>query len=509
MDKEISIKERGDFQTPRSLSDAVCNLLLKNGVHPLSILEPTCGKGNFLLSALERFPTATTVVGMDINAMYVEQLRERVAQRRIASESKVKIEQRNFFRVDWGDVIQDLPEPILLIGNPPWITAAELSKLGSSNLPQKTNLWSDSGFDALMGKSNFDISEWILIHLLEQMQGRETVLAMLCKTNAARKVLLYAWENDIQLLHSSLYRFNAMEAFDVSVDASLLLCKTARQQSCRVYNSLSEEMPSTTFGFRDGHLVSDARSYDRWCYLQGNEYYRWRSGVKHDCAKVMELEKDSNSYRNKLGESYTLERTYLYPMLKSSDVVHGDVRVPTKWMLVTQCRIGESTQPIRDRAPQTWAYLQDHSLYLDARKSSVYKNRPRFSIFGVGEYTFAPWKVAIAGLYKKLQFTVVGSYEGKPIVLDDTCYFIPCRCREEAEYVANLLNSEIAKQFYEAFIFWDKKRPVTASILRRLDLLALAEELASGDKMRSFLELSEVIENELQQMTLGISSEEL
>jgi hypothetical protein len=40
-------------------------------------------------------------------------------------------------------------------------------------------------------------------------------------------------------------------------------------------------------------------------------------------------------------------------------------------------------------------------------------------------------------------------------------------------------------------------------------LLALAEELASGDKMRSFLELSEVIENELQQMTLGISSEEL
>ena len=34
-------------------------------------------------------------------------------------------------------------------------------------------------------------------------------------------------------------------------------------------------------------------------------------------------------------------------------------------------------------------------------------------------YTFEPWRVAISGFYKKLNFRVVGSFEGKPIVLDD------------------------------------------------------------------------------------------
>ncbi len=100
-------------------------------------------------------------------------------------------------------------------------------------------------------------------------------------------------------------------------------------------------------------------------------------------------------------------------------------------------------------------------------------------MFGVGDYAFAPWKVAISGFYKDLQFTVVGPHAGKPVVLDDTCYFVPCRSEEEARYVASLLNSVPAREFYSATIFWDAKRPVTIETLERLDLSALAIELGS------------------------------
>jgi len=120
-----------------------------------------------------------------------------------------------------------------------------------------------------------------------------------------------------------------------------------------------------------------------------------------------------------------------------------------------------------------------HGEALDRRGSSIYRKRPRFSVFGVGDYTFAPWKVAISGFYKRLKFAVVGSSEGKPTVLDDTVYFVACRSEEEARSVASLLNSETAREFLSALIFWDAKRPITADLLSRLDLQALAREVGT------------------------------
>ena len=131
-------KERGDFQTPRELANRVCTLLLKKGVRPTSILEPTCGEGNFLLSALKHFPSASEAVGVDINPEYVSELRKEIARRE--DSQPIRITQGDFFEIDWGEVLDGLPEPILVIGNPPWVTNAELTKLGSDNLPQKTNL---------------------------------------------------------------------------------------------------------------------------------------------------------------------------------------------------------------------------------------------------------------------------------------------------------------------------------------------------------------------------------
>jgi hypothetical protein len=116
----------------------------------------------------------------------------------------------------------------------------------------------------------------------------------------------------------------------------------------------------------------------------------------------------------------------------------------------------------------------------------VYRNRPRFSIFGVGDYTFSPHKVAIAGFYKRLSFRRLGSFQGKPTVLEDTAYFLPCRTKKEAAYLCSLLDSEPAQEFYSAFIFWDAKRPITAEVLRRLDLRRLAAQLGSQSEFDGY-----------------------
>jgi len=60
-------------------------------------------------------------------------------------------------------------------------------------------------------------------------------------------------------------------------------------------------------------------------------------------------------------------------------------------------------------------------------------------------------------------------------VVDDTCYFLPCASKREAEFFGKLLNSETARRFISTLVFTDAKRPVTVDILKRIDLTRLAE----------------------------------
>ncbi|HTU88513.1 MAG TPA: hypothetical protein VMF69_00310, partial [Gemmataceae bacterium] len=61
----------------------------------------------------------------------------------------------------------------------------------------------------------------------------------------------------------------------------------------------------------------------------------------------------------------------------------------------------------------------------------------------------------------------------------------------QAEYLAALLNSPTAQAFYRAFVFWDTKRPITADLLRRLDLRRIAEETESKEKFNSLFDKPE------------------
>lgn len=469
--------EFGDFQTPTRLARKVCELLSNRKLQPKSLIEPTCGVGNFLFAALDQFPSITQAIGLDISSDYVQSAESKLENR--ADRKKVKIIERDFFHTDWPALLESLPEPILIIGNPPWITNAHLSTLNSSNVPEKSNFQKYRGFDAMTGKSNFDISEWMLIRVLHWLDNREAVMAMLCKTAVARKVLSFAWKNNISLADSAIHQIDASEYFEASVDACLLVCEfspRAHHQTSRLYQNLDINSLVRTLGNRDGEIIASIELYERWKHLQG-ENKRWRSGIKHDCSKVMELVKEGDKYRNGFGDLVELEDDFIHPMLKSSEVANSSANAPRRWMLVTQKNVSDDTAVIKDVAPKTWEYLLTYAALLDQRGSSIYKKRPRFSVFGVGNYSFSPWKVVISGFYKKLCFKVVGNLAGKPIVLDDTCYFIPCETQAEAEHISSLLNSDISKQFFEAFIFWDAKRPITVEILRHLNLAALEQEI--------------------------------
>ena len=111
--------EFGDRQTPLPLARKVCDAIARSGFCPASILEPTCGTGSFLLAAVEAFAPASHLVGCEVNPAHVEEARSLLAH--VAETHRlVEIRQSDFFQTDWSSVIAALPEPILIIGNPPW-----------------------------------------------------------------------------------------------------------------------------------------------------------------------------------------------------------------------------------------------------------------------------------------------------------------------------------------------------------------------------------------------------
>jgi len=326
----------------------------------------------------------------------------------------------------------------------------------------------------------------MMIRLSEALQARDATLAMLCKTAVARKVMAYCWKRNLEMGDCHIFPIDAMRDFGAAVQACLFVASfngKGKDRVCIQHEDFEPTSRCRHLGYRDGLMISNVERYEAWKFLRGETGYTWRSGVKHDCAKVMEFSEQNGKLINGLAESVELEDTFLYPLLKSS-TVSGSEKGGLRRVLVTQRNASDNTSSIAYLAPRTWRYLLDHAELLDKRASTIYKKRPRFCVFGVGEYSFAPWKVAISGFYKRLDFKVVGAGSGRPVMLDDTAYFLSCNEEAEARLLADLLNSSPARELLSSLIFWDAKRPITVDVLRQVSIERIADYLGRADLLK-------------------------
>ncbi|HEY0070913.1 MAG TPA: SAM-dependent methyltransferase [Chloroflexia bacterium] len=469
-------KDLGDFQTTPALVSAVLKSL---GDRTWArVLEPTCGVGNFVFGVLRLGSPPLEIQAIEVQDGYYRQV---LSATSAIEKTKVTIIKANIFACDLQkDIEWSVSGPLLVIGNPPWITNAQLSALGSGNTPAKTNIKGLKGLAAITGDSNFDIAEAIILKIIRELKSEHPTIAMLCKTSVARNVIQFGFDAEFPISDISIRKIDSKKWFNASVDACLFSFEVAldnRSYEARIYDDLEAMQPSSIMGFRNGNLVADTVSYEAVSFVEGRSTETWRQGVKHDAATVMELTEDSSGgWWNRLGENVIVENDYVYPLMKSSDIAKNTP--PRKHVIVTQSRVGEDTRALAIKAPKLWAYLLDHSRVFEQRKSSIYKGQPPFSIFGIGEYSFSPFKVVIAGMAKEPRFSVVGPYMGGPTMLDDTCYFLSCHSVQEAGSLADILNSPTCLTFLNATIFPDAKRPITKKLLQRINITALIENVA-------------------------------
>jgi hypothetical protein len=476
--------EFGDWQTPYALARMSCLKLIELGIKPDVIVEPTCGVGAFVLAAHEAFPLASNIHGYEVNPDYLKQLKDKLGT--IVNTEHVHIHQADFFNQDWDASLAGVKGSLLVLGNFPWVTSSQQGAIGGTNLPTKSNFQGHSGFDAMTGKANFDISEWMLLKVLTWFRRRPGAIGMLVKTAVARKILSQAHQQGASVVDACMFNIDSKKHFDAAVDACLLVMRFEPEvpntdHEYTIFKDLSAKH-GTRVGHRHGKTIGDLDSFNATIHLFGKSPQKWRSGVKHDASAVMELTRTANGLLNGLGELVTMEDNFIFPLMKGSDV-GSNKQWREKFTLITQRYVGENTKNIQDVAPLTWKYLVDHGSQLDSRGSSIYKKNPRFSIFGVGDYAFKPWKIAICSLYKKLEFRLIGPIEGKPVMFDDTVYFISFDMEEEAMVALRQLNSIDVRRLLSSMIFWDEKRPIKTTILNSVNF----EKVEDCDAQLSFL----------------------
>ncbi|MCK6456324.1 MAG: N-6 DNA methylase [Phycisphaerae bacterium] len=149
-----------------------------------------------------------------------------------------------------------------------------------------------------------------------------------------------------------------------------------------------------------------------------------------------------------------LEPDLLYPLLRGREVRRWSAERSAHIILAQDVttRRGIEEGLMQRQYPRTHRYLKRFEQDLRGRaafkryytrkeRGRVVETGPFYSMFDVGDYTLAPWKVVWHRMVAPLGAVVVGKDHGKPILPQETHVFVATRSQQEASYLAGMLNS--------------------------------------------------------------------
>ena len=444
----------GDYQTPAAFALEIAGFVKSRlSFSPHLVVEPNCGEGAFVLAAMVQFKKST-VQGFELDGSKLDTLRDSALL-----PKRVALTEANFFDVDWAANLAG--EGCLVLGNPPWVAASRLGELDSDNRPTVKLELGHSGIEHKTGESNYDIAEYMALALCKELAGKARgALAFLVKASTARRLAIHLQRS--RATDVEFYRIEGKKHFGVSVACGLVLVQfqtAGTEAQYREYSTLSDGAAARTLTIRAGHLIAPARP--DLAFISGQ---KWRSGVKHDAADILELAPSNGVLINKQGTAAGLPSAAVFPFIKSSDLAKGVVS-PHRRLIVPPGGFLSYSAAAYVPTEALMAYLVKNANYFDRRKSAVYSDKDRFSVFGVGAYSFKPWKVAISAFSKTPVFHIVPPHEGRPVLFDDTVYFVSFDTEAEAGVAFARLtgNSYLAALSERMFI--DDMRPVKAKML--------------------------------------------
>lgn len=547
--REIRL-QLGEYYTPRGVAELAIDEISSEQIISDSFLDPGCGSGVFnavcVTQKIQQMKDdyspdkiisniTSTVYGIDLNPVAVKstKLAYLLALLPVLEESDTDSVELPVFLTDAlkltrEDTITFQNEPLdltvdHLVGNPPWITWGRLSdnvkEQWKSQYVDKLNLSPHEGVDSRLGHANDDISIpyiWVCIHHYLTSDGTASfVLKRDIMKGPAGKLLRTLDVGGRPLAMTHIHDFNKLQPFGDQVGANTAIYTfRANQQGDFPIPTKSWTNSDTNASFdniKDLQKTLKAESTEIIPLEEDDSTSAWirkdaergalgecdhniRHGVKDDAQAVYSIDRSQLS---------SLETRFIYPYIKSKHVVKYGLFGHELHLVPIDKANEDNKDELRDRYPKTYDYLSNHREQLENRSSTWLKDGTFYNIFGLGEYTWAEYKIAWCRLGFKPNFTVISETEDpdlgdKMVVPGDHYMFIGTESKYEAHFLCALLNSSLYQRSLKD-VASEGKASLSKTVVSQLELPEWTETEQSKQLAELSMEAHEIVSTYLDE----------
>ncbi len=414
----------------------------------------------------------------------------------------------------WGAILKNAFAPVfaapfdLIAGNPPWINWEHLPEKyrdSTKGVWFEYGLFPHSGMDTILGKGKKDISTLMTFVAMDKYLKKGGKLGFVItqsvfKTGGAGQ---------------GFRRFKLGDGPDIKVravddmvelkpfpgvgnrTATMLLEKGRKTTYPVTYNywkkktraslkpemTLAEIQELTTYAKLVARPVSKEDPTSAWMtgrkkalaaadkvlgksdyeahagvYTGGANAVYWVDIIKERPDGLLVVKNITEGAKRKVPQvEAVIEPDLVYPLLRGRDVKRWRA-VPSAHIIMVQDpvkRRGIDEAKMKERWPRMYAYLKQFEGAL--RERAAYKRyfketAPFYSMFNVGDYTFAPYKVGWREVASKIDGTVFSSSKGNLIIPDHKIIIIPAEAADDAFYMSSIINSAPFRFTAESYI---------------------------------------------------------
>lgn len=497
----------GEFFTPDWLAEKTLAMAGFNGEIDKIVFDPGCGSGSFLLmAATKKFENRArvqealnSVVGCDLNPLSVLAARLNFLVL-LSKHDKLPLPDLELpifhydsvFQTPLGKTSPQAAQNFLangcdyLVGNPPWISwnclpPAYRSKL-EIELLAKYVLFDFRGRAARLGHGNDDYLSTFALVTMHRYLRQHGICSFIIKqpllTNVSGKTFRHFSirrdEETIPLRVIKVADLRELDPFGIANETAILILQKGAatvypvtyeiwtRRNGRIEIQAEQAQPANEKDLSSPWIIPNA-DWAQTRFMEGLNPYEIRHGLKHDAADILILDivaKDGHHLKIKRrdgdsAEIYEIESKWIYPFLQPRHLQRWGISGHA-YVVLPQRKAGEDNESeLAEHFPLTYAFLKKFESRLAARRSKVFLAKPFYGLFGLGEYTRAPYKVCWVGLGFHPEFVVAEErrdpFLGRKVAVPDgTIYFMPFSDQAEAHFVCALLNSKLVRTFLRA-----------------------------------------------------------
>jgi hypothetical protein len=438
------------------------------------------------------------------------------------------LEQRGLNGI-WARVLKNAFMPLFLepfdyvVGNPPWVNWESLPegyRSDSAPLWQEYGLFVHSGMDTILGKGKKDLSTlmtYAVAHRFLKSGGKLgfVITQSVFKTAGAgqgfRRFRIGQDGPPLRVL--AVDDMNELQPFEGATNRTAIFVLQKGQATrypvpytywkkapgCRLdYDSTLQEAQSLTHRLNLRAMPVDALDpTSAWLTARegalraigkvlGGSDYQAHAGVYSGGAnavywlEILDQRPDGLLVVRNLTEgakreapqvTAEIEPDLVYPLLRGRDVSRWRAHPAAHMLMVqdAQTRQGIDEKLMQRRWPKTYAYLRRFEHVLQQRQSQSVRHLMTkgafYSMFAVGDYTLAPFKVVWRYIASEMTACVVGK-RGEPLTIPDhRLMLVPTDTPEEAHYIAAALNSSVGRFVVGAFVIGTQ---ISAGVLEKV-----------------------------------------